>query len=352
MDDHVQLGYELITLCRDEPFVSKKGSVTTIRQFLVRLQWAGRTGLGTALIADDYDMREASVRAALEECANVFSRVFGFRPSELLDRCEASVRGQTSAMAAVDMALHDLLGQFVGLPLYRLFGLAGGSIGPSSLALGMMEEDERVDRARQLAKWPILKLKMSANCNLDIVARIREVYNGRLWIDGNGAWDADQAIAAANRFHRYRVELLEQPVPAGNPEILRFVRERSPVAIVADEDCMGIEEVRRLEGCADVINIKLLKCGGLRRAIEMIRLARKLGLKIMLGCKIESSIGITAMAHLAELADYLDLDGHYGLRDDPYVGISLNCGRFALPGSPGLGVTASPRLGLHELRTS
>ena len=145
-------------------------------------------------------------------------------------------------------------------------------------------------------------------------------------------------MAAAEIFHRNGVELLEQPISAGTPELLRWVCARSPIPIVADEDCIVPADIEALEDCVNVVNIKLVKCGGLRRAREMIRLARNAGLGVMLGCKVESVVGTTAMAQLASLADYLDLDGHLHLRDDPWLGMTIADGMITLPKGAGLGV--------------
>jgi L-alanine-DL-glutamate epimerase-like enolase superfamily enzyme len=304
----------------------------------VRLDWEGRTGLGTAVLAREYGITAETARAAIDVCANLLKGVSQVDIAGILNRCEAAVPRQPTVIAALDMALHDLLGKVEGMPVHRLWGLLGSPTEPTAISIGLMAERDRIARAQQLAAWPILKLKMTAAADIGIVAQIREVYAGRLWVDGNGSWDVRQALAAADTFARYGVELLEQPIQAGRPDLLRFVRERSAVPIVADEDCRASEDGPLLEGSTDVINIKLVKCGGLRRALEMIRMARRAGIKIMLGCKTESALGITAMAQLAELADYLDLDGHLNLRDDPYAGVVVECGRVMLPSGPGLGV--------------
>lgn len=334
----MKLRYDMLRLQRREPFVSNKGNVSLVHQFLITLEWQGRTGVGTAVLAPEYGMVAETVQAALVRCAPLLRGSTPFQLEQVLNRIEDAVADQPTVVAAIDMALHDLLGQSAGMPLHRLLGLDGLSLAPTSLSLGVLPAEQLIARACQRADWPILKLKMTAAIDLEVVSRVRAVYAGRIWVDGNGAWEPDQAIEAAEILSRYGVELLEQPIPSGTPERLRLVRERSPLPIVADEDCRGPQDVLRLQGCADVINIKLLKCGGLRRALDMIRLAHRLGLRVMLGCKTETVAGITAMAQLAGLADYLDLDGHLDLLDDPYTGIAVDHGRITLPEGAGLGV--------------
>ncbi len=335
----MKLTYEVLNLQLGEPFVSNKGSVATVQQMLVRLHWQEQSGIGTAVFAKEYGMVADQVQTALDTCARLVAGASPFQIEQVLDRLEQAVPDQLTAIAAVDMALHDLLGQITGLPLYRLWGLEGLPLTPTGLSLGALPEAELLQRAQQLANWPILKLKMTAASDIHCVGRLRDVYPGRIWIDGNGSWTVEAAIAAAATFHNYSVELLEQPIPAGTPDQLSLVCEHSPMPIVADEDCRNAEDVIRLQGCADVINIKLLKCGGLRRALEMTRMAHRLGLKVMLGCKTESAIGITAIAQLAGLADYLDLDGHLDLIDDPYHGLMIHTGQITLPNTPGIGLT-------------
>jgi L-alanine-DL-glutamate epimerase-like enolase superfamily enzyme len=338
----VRLSQTVVCLQLREPFTSHKGRTTGVRQVVVRLHWQKWFGLGTAIPASEYGVDMNTIQSAIGTCADLLEGRSPFELEMLLDRIEAAVPDQPRALAAVDMALHDLLGQVAGLPLHRLWGLAGRPLMPTGLSLGVLPEEMLAERVRKLANWPILKLKMTPASDPRIVRRLREVYSGRLWVDGNGSWSPRQALAAADVFHDFGVELLEQPIAAGTPEQLRFVCERSPVPIVADEDCIGPRDVLRLQGCANAINIKLLKCGGLRRAFEMIRLARHAGLQVMLGCKTESALGITALAQLAGLADYLDLDGHLDLTNDPYAGIAIQFGQITLPEGAGLGITERP----------
>ncbi|MFG2721804.1 mandelate racemase/muconate lactonizing enzyme family protein [Streptomyces sp. NPDC048416] len=190
-----------------------------------------------------------------------------------------------------------------------------------------------------LAHWPVLKLQLTPRDDGSRAGVLREVYDGRIRVDGNGSWSPGQAVAVAHELHRHGVELLEQPIPPGPADRLRYVHENAPLPVIADEDCTGPEDVLRLRGCATGVNIKLIKCGGLRRAQETVTLARQTGLRVMLGCKTENAPGVTAMAQLAPLADYLDLDGHVDLLDDPFRGIRIDRGRLTLPVGPGLGVT-------------
>jgi L-alanine-DL-glutamate epimerase-like enolase superfamily enzyme len=333
----MQLEIDTLALALSEPFVSAKGATTAVRHVRVRIAWDGKVGHGVAVPAREYGTTDGTVRAALAEFAAIVADHTPFELERVVRRLEAAVPGQAAAVAAVDLALHDLLGQIAGLPVHRLLGLDGLALPPTALSLGVTSPAASADRARALTAWPILKLKMQRP-DEELVARVREVYPGRLWIDGNGGWTPKEAVIAAERFARHGVELLEQPVPPGSLSALRFVRERAPMMIVADEDCVRPADVLALAGCADAINIKLLKCGGLRRAMEMIGLARRAGLRVMLGCKTESVLGTTAIAQLGGLADYLDVDGHLDVIDDPYEGIEVEHGRVTLPSRPGLGV--------------
>lgn len=329
----MKLAHQAVTVPLTEPFASGKGVVAEVRQRLVRLSWAGLTGFGTSVSAD---------AASLDACGPLLAGASPFTLAKTLAGMEAAGIGPAT-VAAVDMAMHDLLGRSVGLPLHQVLGLAGLPLAPTALSIGACSDRELLSRGRLLTEWPILKLKLTPADDGRRVAVLREVYGGRIWVDGNGSWDPRRAVAIAEELHRLGVELLEQPIRPGAAHLLRFVRERSPVPIVADEDCSGPADVLRLRGCADAVNIKPSGCGGLRRAREMVTLARHAGLKVMLGCKTESALGVTATAQLGGLADYLDLDGHLDLLDDPFTGIGIDRGEVTLPDRPGLGVTVRHR---------
>lgn len=311
-----------------EPFISNRGSLSQVSQQVLRLEWQGLVGFGTSLAADP---------AELAKCVPVLARTdtpYAFR-SVLAQLAETGIR--TAVLAAVDLALHDLVGKAVGRPIRDLFGLAGLPIAPTGLSIGACPDAELARRGRKFSDWPILKLKMTPEDDGHRVGVLRSVYSGRIWVDGNGSWTPQRAVEVARTLSRYDVELFEQPVPRGAD--IGYVHERSAIPVLADEDCAGPADVLRLAGRVDGINVKLTKCGGLSAAWDMITLARGTGLRVMLGCKNESSLGVTAMAQLAGAADYLDLDGHLNLLADPFTGAHVQSGTITVPDNPGLGVT-------------
>jgi L-alanine-DL-glutamate epimerase-like enolase superfamily enzyme len=164
------------------------------------------------------------------------------------------------------------------------------------------------------------------------------MYTGTIRVDANEAWTPEQAVTNLNALARFEIEFCEQPIPAGSPAKLRWIRERSPIPIVTDEDSKDARDLPALYGCVDGINVKLVKCGGIRGALNMIHTARALGFKIMLGCMIETQILTAAAAHLSPLVDWADLDGPFLTADDPFTGVTYADGKIVLPDGPGLGV--------------
>jgi len=186
--------------------------------------------------------------------------------------------------------------------------------------------------------WPILKIKVGSGDDEAILEAVREVTDKPLRVDANCGWSAKQAIANLPMLEEYGVELIEQPLPPDDLEGLGLVRSASSMPIIADESCRTAADIPRLAGVVDGINIKLAKCGSLREALRMIAVARAHHMTVMVGCMIETSIGITAAAHFTPLLDVVDLDGAALLKRDPFTGASFTNGRITLPTAPGLGV--------------
>ena len=247
---------------------------------------------------------------------------------------------QRGAMCALDLALHDHAGKLLGVPAFALFGLDPAGAKATSFTIGIADPAETLAKVREAVHLPILKVKLGAGREIETLEAIRSIYHGTIRIDANEGWTAEQAVALLRELERFDIEFCEQPVPAGHPEQLRFVRERSPIPIFVDEDSVTADDVPRLHGCVDGINVKLVKCGGMREAARMIRAARERGMKVMIGCMIESSVLSTAAAHLTPLADYADIDGPLLVLDDPYEGVTYDGAQLRLPDAAGLGVRA------------
>jgi len=243
-----------------------------------------------------------------------------------------------STRAALDMACLDWLGKKWGLPLYQLLGVNPEYAPPTSFTIGIDEPEVITEKVQEATPFPVLKVKLGTSYDQRIIETIRQLTDKPLRVDANEAWTKEEAVEKIDWLATQNVELVEQPLPIGHLEDVAWLRERISLPLFADEDVMDSSDVLRLQGIYDGINIKLMKCGGIHEALRMVHIARALDMKVMIGCMIESSVGITAAAHLAPLADYVDLDGNLLIDNDPFVGVSIEEGRLVLSGDPGLGV--------------
>ncbi|MFZ0032588.1 MAG: dipeptide epimerase [Candidatus Cybelea sp.] len=246
-----------------------------------------------------------------------------------------------AARAGLDLALHDLIGKDLDKPLYALLGLDPALTPATSRTIGIADPELTMQKVAEVADSPILKVKLGAGTpaeQVETIATIRAQYNGTIRVDANEGWDAERAVLILNELARHEIEFCEQPIPAGRPEQLRAIRERVSIPIVADEDALVASDLPALRNCVDGVNVKLAKTGGIRGALAMIHTARAMGMKVMLGCMVESAIAATAAAHLSPLVDWADLDGPLLTASDPFAGIRYDRGKILLPDAPGLGV--------------
>jgi L-alanine-DL-glutamate epimerase-like enolase superfamily enzyme len=215
----------------------------------------------------------------------------------------------------------------------------------SSFTIAIAPTDEELTkRVREADAYPVLKVKLGTDRDEQIIRTVRAAAPDKIIrVDANAAWSAKNALRMIELLAKCGVEFVEQPLPPADIDGMRFVRERSPLPIVADESCIVATDIPRLAGAVDGINIKLAKCGGLREALRMVATARAHGMRVMAGCMIETSLGISAAAHFAPLLDYADLDGGALLSDDPHTGASIPGGRITIPAGPGLGVRLRER---------
>src|SRR6266496_729811 len=235
------------------------------------------------------------------------------------------------------MALYDLAGKILGVPIYKLLGLNPAHTPLTSFTLGIDSPTNMAKKALLARDYPILKVKVGTKNDIAMLDAIREVSSAAIRVDANAGWTPKEAIKTINALVPYNIEFVEQPVIANDLAGLKLIRDNVPVPIIADESSVTYEDIPRIAGCVDGINIKLMKCGGIRHALKMIHVARAHNLRIMLGCMIESSLAITAAAHLTPLVDYADLDGNLLIDNDPYEGVKVANGTLLLPDRPGLG---------------
>ncbi|MBN2289250.1 MAG: dipeptide epimerase [Candidatus Glassbacteria bacterium] len=343
----MKLGYETLDLYPRHTFTISRQEETgeVFRNVLVRLEHDGLTGWGEAAPDIYYGENWLTVGAALETFRPLLEREKDPWGAENLmmelDRC---LSGNWSAKAAVDMALYDLQGKLCGRPVYEMLGLDPDAAPLSSFTIGIDRLEVVAEKLREAAACPMLKIKLGGPEDLEIMEAVHRANpEAVVRVDANTGWTPHLALEMTEKLVDYNVEFVEQPLPEGDRDGMRWLKARSWLPLIADESCRRLEDVPRAAGLFDGINIKLAKSGGIRHALKMIHTARALGMKVMLGCMIESSIGITAAAQISPLVDYADLDGAALLADDPFRGMEFASGRLSLPSSPGLGV--EPRAG-------
>ena len=336
--------FERLTLDLDDPFTIARGTQATAENVVVRVtDDEGTTGIGAAAPSAHYGETADTVAAVLPDLLAV---VEDAGDPHSLDRIERrlreTVRANPAARCAISIALHDLVGKRLDLPLYRYWGLDADETVSTSYTIGL----DSIERMREKtatavdAGHSILKVKLGTERDREIMAAVRDAASdARIRVDANEAWTPPEAVDMIETLAAFDVEFVEQPVPVDSSDGLRYVHGRSALPIAADESCVTLADVPRIADRADIANIKLMKCGGLREAKRMIHAARAHGLEVMLGCMIESNAAIAAGCHLAPLLDYADLDGSLLLADDPYAGVAMADGEVDLVGGdrPGTG---------------
>jgi L-Ala-D/L-Glu epimerase len=250
--------------------------------------------------------------------------------------------GSRAARAAIDEALHDLWGKKLGQPLYKLFGMNPNNLPLTSFTIGMDEPEVMAEQAKE-SNYPVIKIKLGIEKDEAIVAAIRKATNAKLFVDANAGWTRERALQIIPRLINYDLELIEQPLAVDDVEGYFWLKEKLraqkvDTPIFADETAKTSHDVAKLAGSIDGVVVKTMKSEGIREALRMIHTARAHDMQIMLSCFIESSVGVTAAAHLAPLCDYADLDGPLLIKIDPYRGLQYDGAKMTLPDGPGLGV--------------
>ena len=303
-----------------------RGASDSRKTLVLELEQGGVVGLGEAAPIERYGQDCDSAARAAESMAERLTNPTAYDSAAN----SVAVPGEAAAEAAMDMALCDMAGKRLGVPLYELLGIDARQAPVTSFTIGMDTPEVVETKVKEAGDYEVLKIKLGSDDDRQILEAVRGVTDRPLRVDANEGWTLEGAQA--------RLEWLEQPLPAGQIEEMRELRRVSPLPLFADESVHRATDIPRLAGAFDGINIKLMKCGGIAEARRMIAVARAHGMQVMLGCMVESSLAITAAAHLSPLVDHADLDGNLLIKDDPFVGVTVRGGRLLLPEEPGLGV--------------
>jgi L-Ala-D/L-Glu epimerase len=322
------------TLELAETFVISRESADTAEVVQVEIRHGKVSGFGEGAPIERYGESAQSALAYIEEHAGAL----GDDPFALEHIEERLEPREWAARSAIDAALHDLQGKLVDLPIWRLLGLHREGP-PTSWTIWLGDPDDMGRRAARADDFVMLKLKLGARDGLDVerVRAVREVTDAPLQVDVNEYWTLDEALDSLPQLAELGVVYCEQPLPAGDPGGPQLKAE-SPIPIYVDEDCHRLGDVAACAERAHGVNIKLAKAGGIREAVRMAHAARALDLGVMLGCMIESGLGISAGAQIASLCDYVDLDGNLLLGEDPWPGVEFRDGVQFPSDKPGLGV--------------
>jgi L-alanine-DL-glutamate epimerase-like enolase superfamily enzyme len=323
------------TLELAETFVISRGARDTEDVVFVEIRHSGVSGFGEAAPIARYDESAQSALAYVREHADAL----GDDPFALEEIGARLPEREFAARAAIDAALHDLQGKLLGQPVWRLLGLRSAGP-PTTWTIWLGDPDDMARRAERVAgRFRRLKLKLGGRDGLDVerVRAVRAVAGVPLQVDVNEAWSLEEALDALPQLAELGIDYCEQPLPAGDPGGPEL-KSRSPLPLYVDEDCHTLADVAACAERAHGINVKLAKSGGIREAVRMVHAARGLGLGCMLGCMVESGLGIAAGAAVASLFDHVDLDGNVLLRHDPWPGVQLVDGVQLPAEAPGLGV--------------
>jgi len=308
----------------------------------VKIEKDGLTGYGEAAPNVRYDqtpeMTESMIRLASQELLKQDLLKYP-QQTEMLDELTAE---QTCAKAALDIALMDLAAKSQNMPLYKMLGLDPDKTPVTSYSIGIDTPGMIKTKVTQASDYPVLKIKVGHQNDQQIIDAVRTVTDKPIRVDANEGWpDKETAVKKIEWMQSKGVEFVEQPMPANMLEETAWLRQRVDIPLIADEAVMDASDIASVAQGYDGINIKLVKAGGIQQALKMIKAARAAGLKIMLGCMIESSVAITAAAHLSPLVDWADLDGNLLISNDPFSGVKISQGRLILNEKPGIGITGN-----------
>lgn len=340
---------------RFRPYILEMKHVFTVASFsrtttpiiLTELEYDGVVGYGEASMPPYLGESQESVVNFLNKIdLSTFSSPFD--TEEILHYINNIQEQNTAAKACIDIALHDLLGKLMEQPFYKIWGLNPNLIPPTSFTIGIDTEEIIRKKVTEAAQFKILKVKLGLDTDKMIINTIRSITDVPLCADVNQGWkNKELALEMTHWLAEHNVVFLEQPMPKEHLDDMAWLTERAPIPTIADEGCQRYGDIIRLKDVYTGINIKLMKCTGMREAKKMVELARALDMKVMLGCMTETSCAISAAAQLAPLVDWADLDGALLINNDVFDGMKISDGECRLPDRPGIGI--HPLLPIHDI---
>jgi L-alanine-DL-glutamate epimerase-like enolase superfamily enzyme len=336
----MHLTFQPYTLQLRHVFTLATSSRTTTPVVLTQIAYDGLVGYGEASMPPYLGESHDSAVAFLSK-VDLARFPDPFRMEDILGYVDGLAPGNPAAKAAVDIALHDLVGKLLGQPWYRVWGLDPSRTPHTSFTIGIDTPDVVRQKTREAAEFKMLKVKLGRDTDKAIIEAIRSVTDVPLCADVNQGWkDRQQALDMVQWLKEQGVAFVEQPMPKEQVDDNAWLTARSPLPILGDEAVQRLADVRKAAAVYSGINVKLMKSTGMREAHRMITTARALGLKVLLGCMTETSCGISAAAHLSPMVDWADLDGALLISNDPFAGARVVEGKVTLSEAPGIGLTS------------
>lgn len=334
----MKLSFKPYTLELKHTFAVASYSRTTTPAILTKIEFEGIKGFGEASMPPYLGESQESAAAFLSKVnLNQFNDPFELE--NILEYIDSIAQRNTAAKASVDIALHDLVGKMLNKSWYTIWGFDKKKTPYTSFTIGIDSPDIIRQKVKEAEEYRILKVKLGSKNDNEMIETIRSVTNKPLTIDANQGWnDKESALDMIYWLKERNVEFIEQPMPKEKIDDIAWLTEKSPLPVIADESVQRLPDVIKMNGVYNGINIKLMKCTGMREAYKMLLLARSLGMKVMIGCMTETSCGISAAAQLSPMVDWADLDGNLLIKNDPYNGVKVVDGKVNLNDAPGIGL--------------
>ncbi|RUT72977.1 dipeptide epimerase [Ancylomarina longa] len=334
----LKLSFEPYDLQLKHVFTIASFSRTTTPVMLTKIEWGGLIGYGEASMPPYLGESHETARKFLSGL-NLKQFTDPFRLNEILSYVDSVAPGNCAAKASVDIALHDLIGKLLDKPWFKIWGYSQEDTPLTTFTIGMDKPDVVVEKVKEAAPYKFLKVKIGKGMDEEMINTIRKITNVPLCVDVNQGWkDKHEALDKIHWLKEQGVVFVEQPMDKHNLDDMAWLTQHSPLPTVADEAVQRLVDLPKLVGAYSGINIKLMKCTGMREAHKMMNVARSLGMKVMVGCMTETSCGVSAAAQLSPMVDWADLDGNLLISNDPFKGIEVLDGKVILPNRPGIGI--------------